>query len=144
MTDGRLAQAQRGGEVADARLGTFGVRDQAQKPKTGGICDHSKRCRHLLGLCRAERSRENLGAALLRDDLDEFHSDILTMVDASVNVSMPVDERRGGVPRERRLLPRGLLPGGLLLEPFGEGRGCHRGGRPGPPAPDRGGEPCPS
>jgi hypothetical protein len=41
------------------------------------------------------------------------------MVDPSVNVSTPVDERRGGVPRERRLLPRGLLPVGLLLEPFG-------------------------
>jgi protein-tyrosine-phosphatase len=41
------------------------------------------------------------------------------MVDASVNVSTPIDERRGGVPRERRLLPRGLLPGGLLLELFG-------------------------
>jgi hypothetical protein len=120
MTDGRLAQTQRCREVADARLGTLCVRDQAQEPKTGGICDHSECCRHLLGLSRAERGRENLRAALLRDDLDEFHADILTMVDASVNISTPVDEPRGGVPRERRLLPRGLLPGGLLLEPSGE------------------------
>lgn len=78
-------------QVADARLRPFRVRDQTQEAKAGGISHHSQRCSYLLRLVRAEGSPQHLGAALLGDDLDELHGDILTNVDASVNVSSSVD-----------------------------------------------------
>jgi hypothetical protein len=97
MADRRLTELQRRCEVANACFAAVSRRDEAEKTETGRIGYHSECCRHLFGLCPAERSRKDLGAALLGDDLDELHGDILTTVDAYVNVSTLVDAPRGGV-----------------------------------------------
>jgi hypothetical protein len=88
-----LGHADGGGEVTHA--GFRGAREKAHDLETYGIGKDAERLRHAAGLMGGERRRPKRGAT--RVQLGDLlpHGDILTTVDACVNVSTRVDTSIG-------------------------------------------------
>jgi hypothetical protein len=84
-----LGHADGGGEVTHA--GFRGAREKAHDLETYGIGKDAERLRHAAGLMGGERRRPKRGAT--RVQLGDLlpHGDILTTVDAYVNVSTRID-----------------------------------------------------
>jgi hypothetical protein len=89
MANRWLRHADGGGEVTHARF--RGAREKTHDLEAYGIGKDAKRFRHAVGLIGRERRRPQRGAT--RVELGDLfsHSDILTTVDACVNVSTPID-----------------------------------------------------
>jgi hypothetical protein len=65
--------------------------EDTQQPKSRWVRKNTQGSRQPLGILPVEGLSEELRAALGVDRLDEFHLVILTVVDASVNVSTFID-----------------------------------------------------
>jgi hypothetical protein len=89
MANRWLRHADRGGEVTHA--GFRGAREKTHDLETHRIGKDAERLRHAASLIGRERRRSQRGAT--RVQLGDLlpHGDILTTVDACVNVSTPVD-----------------------------------------------------
>jgi hypothetical protein len=89
MANRWLRHADSGGEVTHAGFG--GAREKAHDLETYGIGKDAERLRHAAGLIGGERRGPQRGAT--RVQLGDLlpHGDILTAVDAYVNVSTRID-----------------------------------------------------
>jgi hypothetical protein len=89
MANRWLRHADGGGEVTHARFRS--AREKAHDLETYGIGKDAERLRHAACLVGRKRRGPQRGATRVQlGDLPP-HGDILTAVDACVNVSMPVD-----------------------------------------------------
>jgi hypothetical protein len=98
VAHGRLGQAKWCREVADASFAVGARTDETQEAQPSGVRENTKRTGEPLRLVLAERSGEDLRATPRIDDGDLSHHVILTNIDASVNVSTPIDGRKGDRP----------------------------------------------
>ena len=85
VADGRLAEAERPGEVADACLAVRLRLDQAQQPQARRVGDRLQRARELVGLPLVEGALEQGRARGGGDRRDELHACIFAEIDIDSN-----------------------------------------------------------